>query len=101
MFWGLVAVVPGPALGLSASWVRAGHPALAPLGTGALAGVPIGEGMYGLAVIADTTSPPYWWAELTIGVALMCMIAALRLRTPRSVGLAVLTTMVISGLDEA
>ena len=67
VFWGLAAVLAGPPLGLSAHWVRAGRPGLAALGAGVPAGVLIGEGVYGLRVISDTTFPPFWWTEIASG----------------------------------
>ncbi len=96
IFWGLAAVVAGPSLGLSAHWVRSGRPTLAALGAGAVAGVLIGEGVYGLRYIADTTYPPYWWTEVAIGVVLLCAVAVHRLRHPRYVGLSVVTAVTVA-----
>lgn len=31
------------------------------------AGVLVGEGVYGLLFIADTTYPPYWWGQMVVG----------------------------------
>ncbi len=41
------------------------------MGAGALSGVLIGEGAYGLAYIADTTYPPYWWGQIVVGLVLL------------------------------
>ena len=94
-FWGLAAVTVGPVLGLAAYEVRTRHPTLGALGGGAMAGALIGEGIYGLVVIADTTSPPYWIGEIAVGVAVLCAVAV-RLRRPASIGLAVLTAGVVA-----
>jgi hypothetical protein len=95
VFWGLAAVLVGPPLGLSAHWVRAGRPALAALGAGVPAGVLIGEGVYGLRVISGTTFPPFWWTEIALGVLLLCVVAAIRLRHPRPVILSVASAVVV------
>ena len=49
-----------------------------------VAGILAGEGAYGLTVIADTTSPVFWWAMIAVGSALLVAVAALRLRDIRS-----------------
>ena len=82
VFWGLAAVLAGPPLGLSAHWVRAGRPGLAALGAGVPAGVLIGEGVYGLRVISDTTFRRSGGPRC-LEVLLLCVVAAIRLRHPR------------------
>jgi hypothetical protein len=67
-FWGAAGLVAGPLLGLAAWWVRNGTAAQAGLGAGALAGVLVGEGAYGLTVVGDTTEPEYWWLQVGAGV---------------------------------
>ena len=89
VFWGLAGVLVGPFLGLGAYWVRAGRRALAAVGAGGMGGVLIGEGVYGLAYIADTTYAPYWWGSIVAGIALLAVIGALRLRRPLPVLLSV------------
>jgi hypothetical protein len=51
----------------------------AAVGVGAISGVLIGEGVYGLAYISDTTYTPYWWVELAAGVALLALGGVSRL----------------------
>lgn len=82
VFWGLAAVFVGPLLGFGAHWVRTGSRTLAAVGAGGMGGVLIGEGVYALATVADTTYPPYWWGEIVAGVVLLGVIAARRLRRP-------------------
>jgi hypothetical protein len=89
VFWGLAGVVVGPFQGLGAYWVRAGRRTLAAVGAGGTGGVLIGEGVYGLTYIADTTYPPYWWGSIVAGIALLAVIGALRLRRPLPVLLSV------------
>lgn len=99
LFWGLAAVLAGPLLGLSAYWVRSGHRWLAAVGAGGISGVLIGEGIYGLAYIADTTYPPYWWGSIVGGLVLLTVIAALRLRRPQAIALsAVIAALVAAAL---
>ena len=71
--WTLTSVVVGPVLGLGAHWLRRCGAVLAPLSLAAIAGVLIGERVYGLRYIADTTYPPPWWAELAVGVAILVL----------------------------
>ena len=89
VFWGAAAVVAGPLIGLAAHRVRTEHGPMAALGIGAISGVLVGEGIYGLAYIADTTYPPYWWGEIIVGVALLTWVAVRRLRQRRAAALAV------------
>jgi hypothetical protein len=90
VFWGAAAIVVGPALGLGAHWVktRTGLAAAA-VGIGVMSGVLIGEGVYGLAYIADTTYPPYWWGEVIVGVVLLSGVAWRRLQGPGVAAIAV------------
>ncbi|WP_370013524.1 DUF6518 family protein [Nocardiopsis sp. Huas11] len=76
-FWLVAAVVVGTFLGLGGHALRHGT-ALAPLGAGAMGGVLVGEGAYGLLAIADTTSPVYWTGSAVAGVALVVRAAAAR-----------------------
>lgn len=79
IFWGVAALLVGPALGLGAFWVRHRGGWLAALGVGAMSGVLIGEGAYGLAYIADTTYPPYWWGQIVVGLLLLLISLVRRL----------------------
>lgn len=88
VFWGAAAIVVGPALGLAAHWVKSKAGLAAAAGTGVMSGILIGEGLYGLAYLADTTFPPYWWGEAVVGVVLLCGVAWQRLDGPRSIAAA-------------
>ena len=55
VFWGAAALLAGPLLGLSAFWIKTRRDLLAATGVGAVSGVLIGEGIYGLTQVADTT----------------------------------------------
>ncbi len=98
LFWGTAAVLAGPLLGLGAYWVRFGRDVLAALGVGALSGVLVGEGVYGLAYIADTTSPPYWWGQIGVGLTLLGVVVVRRLRRPAAAGLALVVAAATAAL---
>ncbi len=89
VFWGAAAIVVGPALGLCAHWVNTETGLAAAIGIGVMSGVLIGEGVYGLAYIADTTYPPYWWGEVIVGVVLLSGVAWRRLEGPGVAAIAV------------
>lgn len=76
--WAIVGMLAGPVIGWAAHALRGRGMRLA-LGTSVLAGVLVGEGVYGLTVVADTTSPVWWWIELGVG-ALTLAVGALRVR---------------------
>ncbi len=62
-----------------------------------MAGVLIGEGVYGLTVIAETTAPAYWWGSIALGVVGLVAAAALRLRGALPCVLALMTVALIAG----
>ncbi|PDP89100.1 hypothetical protein CQJ94_05030 [Glycomyces fuscus] len=82
-FWLTAAVLVGPALGWGGNALRL-RTRLAPLAAGAMSGVLVGEGVYGLLYIADTTSPVYWSCSVAAGAAFLVWAAARRLPAPRS-----------------
>ena len=86
LFWGVAAIVVGPVLGVGAAWVRASDPRRIAAGAGAIAGILVGEGAYGLTVIADTTSPVYWTLQIIVGLGIV-LAAVIRLRRTASIGL--------------
>ena len=77
--WGAIGLVTG----LSSVPPPRERPARAPLpvalGSGVLAGVLVADGIYGLTVVADTTSPVYWTTVLVLGL-LLVIATPLRLR---------------------
>jgi hypothetical protein len=80
VFWVAAAALVGPPIGVAASWVRFARPQLAALGGAVPVGLLVGEGIYGLRYVADTTYPPFWIGEILVGIALFSVIAATRLR---------------------
>jgi hypothetical protein len=81
-FWLTAAVLAGPVLGWGGNAVRL-RSRLTPLAVGAMSGVLVGEGAYGLLYIADTTSPVYWSCSIAAGAALLGWAAARRFPDPR------------------
>lgn len=69
IFWTVAAVAVGPLIGLGAQWFRRRRDLWAAAGLGAMSAVLIGEGIYSLIYVADTTYPAYWWGEMVLGVA--------------------------------
>ena len=69
MLFGVVAVVAGPFIGVATAWLRSSdwrpH-----LGSGLLAGILVGESVYGLTAIRATTGWVYWGAVGLLGLAL-------------------------------
>ena len=97
VFWVAAGLLIGPLLGLGAYWVKTDSGSRAALGIGAMGGVLVGEGIYGLAYIADTTFPPYWWGEIVAGLVLLLVVVLQRLQEWRVVALAVGVTVLVAG----
>jgi hypothetical protein len=94
--WAVAALAVGPPVGISAHWLRHRDRRLAPVGAGAVAGLLVGEGIYGLSVIGDTTSAPYWIAHLVASVAFLAVAIARRAPTLRALSVACGTAAVIA-----
>ncbi len=87
--WNLIALVVGPVAGIAATWLRSPRPVLVALGASAPAAVLLGEGLYGLTVVSDTTSPVFWTIELVAGVGVIVLTSVTRLRMLPAIGLLV------------
>lgn len=96
VFWSAAALVAGPLLGVGAQWLRRRPGTLAALGLSALSGVLLGEAGYGLLVIAQSTSPVYWWGQGLVGVLLLAAGASWKLRGVGLVVQAVLFTAAVA-----
>ena len=79
-YWTVIAIVIGPIVGLAASWVRSTRSALVALGAAAPATVLVGEGVYGLLYVSDTTSPVYWVGSIVVGGLFVVLMAVFRVR---------------------
>ncbi|MEV4730422.1 DUF6518 family protein [Saccharopolyspora sp. NPDC049426] len=96
VFWSAAALIAGPLLGVGAQWLRRRPGTRAALGLSALCGVLLGEAGYGLLVIAQSTSPVYWWGQGIVGVLLLAAGAGWKLRGPGPVVQAMLFTAAVA-----
>jgi hypothetical protein len=94
LFWLVAAVVAGPLLGLAAHWLRHNRRPHASIGAGLVSGMLIGEGIYGLRYISDTTYPPYWRGEIIVGALTLALTVGVRLRSTTTAALALVTTAI-------
>jgi hypothetical protein len=74
LFWVAAAVVAGPVLGVGAAWSQGTDRPKAAAGVAILASILVGEAVYGLSVIAGSTSPAYWTAQLVVGLGLVAVL---------------------------
>lgn len=95
--WGAVGLVAGPFVGAAAAAVVGSHRLHAALGAGALAGVLVADGIYGLTVVDETTSAVYWTLCLVAG-AVVVATTIVRLRTPGAVAGVLVATAVATGV---
>lgn len=72
MLFGIVGVIVGPFVGVAASWLHR-HDWKAATGSALLSGIAVGEGIYGLTVVSETTSPYYWVLMAALGLALLAL----------------------------
>ncbi|MCP2264289.1 DUF6518 family protein [Promicromonospora thailandica] len=93
--WIVLGVLAGPFVGMAAAWLRT-EGIRAALGTALLAGIGVGEAVYGLTVISETTSPVYWTVIGLAGVALLAGMLARRIREPLAAVAAVVGTLVLA-----
>ncbi|BBF99237.1 MULTISPECIES: DUF6518 family protein [Pseudonocardia] len=80
LLFGVVGVVAGPFVGLATAWLRSTAPGRVAPATALLAGIGLGEAVYGLTVVAETTSPVYWILIGLTAVALLVTMVLRRLR---------------------
>jgi hypothetical protein len=74
-FWIAAAVLAGPPLGVAAVWSREPHSLRHGAGFGVISGVLLGEGVYGLTKISDTTDWRYWSAEIVVAVGIVGLVS--------------------------
>lgn len=86
----VVGVLVGPFVGIATSWLRAESVWKAAAGTALLSGIGLGEGAYGLTMVADTTSPVYW---ALVGVIALGLLVAMLIRRLRGVLVALLAVV--------
>ncbi|MGC3993492.1 MAG: DUF6518 family protein [Propionicimonas sp.] len=79
VLFGVVGLVVGPFVGVAAVWLR-DRAIRGGLGVALLTGIFVGEAVYGLTVIADSTRPEYWVLIGSVGVVLLIGMVFGRLR---------------------
>jgi len=86
----VVGVVVGPFVGIATSSLRAVPSWQVGMGTALLAGIGVGEAVYGLTANAETTSPVYW---VLIGAVALALLVAMLIRRIRGVLWALLSVI--------
>jgi hypothetical protein len=74
LFWAAAAITAGPVLGIGAAWSQGQDERKAGAGVAALAAILVGEAIFGLTYIADSTSPVYWTGQLLVGLGLVATV---------------------------
>lgn len=75
-FWIVAAMLAGPPLGVAAVWSSRPHPLRRGAGFGVISGVLLGEGIYGLDRVSDTTDSRYWAVEIGVAMAIVVWVGA-------------------------
>ena len=86
--WTYVAIGAGPIVGLAAAWLRSTKPYLIAVAVAVPSAVLVGEGIYGLTMVADTTSPVYWWLQICGGIAFVTVVSVRMLRSAEYIAVA-------------
>lgn len=94
VFWGAIGLVAGPVVGWSTATALGRKPVLSALGSSLIAGILVTDAVYGLTVIADTTSPVYWWIVAVAGVLFLVVVAVRRRLPARHLALTVGLTLI-------
>ncbi|WP_017585632.1 DUF6518 family protein [Nocardiopsis ganjiahuensis] len=95
LFWIVAAVAVGPFLGWGGHELGV-RSRIAPLAVGAMSGVLVGEGVYGLTVIAATTPAAYWTGSVTVGLLFLLLAIVRAFPRPVPALVAVGTTALVS-----
>lgn len=98
VFWSAVRIVGGPFVGAAAASLAGSERRTVAIGSGLLAGIFLADGIYGLTVVADTTSPVYWTLSILAGAAVTMVVALTRLRGVRPIALLVSSALAVTAL---
>lgn len=96
--FGTIGVLVGPFVGVATAWLRVGSSLQAAAGTALLVGIALGEAVYGLTVVATTTSPVYWIGIGLCGLALLGGMLARRVRTAAGIATAVAGAAIVAAM---
>jgi hypothetical protein len=94
LLWTLSSAVAGAFIGIATVWLRE-RGLRAALGTAALTGVTIGEALYGLSYVSESTSPVYWTLSGVVGLVFLTGMLAFRIRGRFPLALAVAGTAAV------
>ena len=98
LFWTVAALIAGPVLGIGAAWAHGNDDRKLGLAFSPFLGVLLGEGIYGLRALADTTPTVYWACQIAVALGLALVIGVVKLSTARSVAYMVVGSAVVTGL---
>ena len=101
LFWGVIGLVAGPVIGWSTAAASTRKPLLSAVGSSLIAGVLITDAVYGLTVVADTTSPVYWWIVGVAGVLFLAIVAVRQQLSGRYVAMLLGLTLIWIALGTA
>ncbi|MDO4075509.1 DUF6518 family protein [Clavibacter michiganensis] len=79
--WIPIGLVAGPFIGLAAALVQHASRRWTIAGVAVLSAVLVAEGIFGLTVVAETTSPVYWTLEIVLAVGFLAAAALCGRRT--------------------
>lgn len=96
LLFSVIGVVAGPVVGVATSCLR-DHGFRAAAGTAVLVGIGLGDGLFGLTVVHETTEPGYWWAIVAIAAALLAAMLTRRIRGVGPVVLAIAGSAATAG----
>ena len=97
IFWLVAAAVVGPVIGVGSAWARERDPRRTTVAYAPLAGVLVGEGIYGLTVLSESTPTGYWVVQIVFG-GLIAMFGAAMLRPNRRAALGLIAVAVVVAL---
>ncbi|WP_150307748.1 DUF6518 family protein [Planctomonas psychrotolerans] len=93
-FYFAVATLAGPVIGLAGFAWRSASGALRAAGVAVVAAVMIGDGIWGLLRVVESTGWLYWVLSIVIGVGILAWVVLRRLDRPRDRVLAVALTAI-------
>ena len=94
VLFGVVGLLVGPFVGVGAAWLRETG-VRAVLGTALLAGIGLGESVYGLTTVVETTGAGYWVAIGLVSLVLLAVMLGRALRGTLHVALTAAGTTVV------
>ncbi|MEV7962574.1 DUF6518 family protein [Oerskovia paurometabola] len=94
VLFGVVGLLVGPFVGVGAAWLRETG-VRAVLGTALLAGIGLGESVYGLTTVVETTGAGYWVAIGLVSLVLLAVMLGRALRGTLRVALTAAGTAVV------